>query len=77
MGSNSDPSKKKRYCEKFNGSNFKFIQKSWTGEGFALCIVCRSDFSVAHEVENDIIRHKATKAPHNIDISMLHKNNKN
>ena len=43
MVNNSEPapSKKKRYCVKFNDSlEFR------TGEDFALCTVCRSDFSV-------------------------------
>ena len=30
------------------------------GEGFALCTVCGSDFSVAHGGENDINRQKNT-----------------
>ena len=47
--------KQKWYCAKFNDSwcnTFKL--------GFALCIVCRSDFSVTHGAENDINRHKDT-----------------
>ena len=50
MGNNSEPapSKKKRYCVKLNGSNFKFIQKFWTSEGFALSAMFVSDFIVAH-----------------------------
>ena len=65
MAHNSEPasSKKKKYCVKFNNSQynkFKLIQKSQKSEGFALCIVCGSDFSVAHRAENDINRHKDT-----------------
>ena len=69
MGNNSKPapSKKKRYCVKFNDSNFKFIQKSWTSEGFALITICGSDFSAAHGGENNINRYK-TKTPQIIDI---------
>ena len=37
----------------------RFTQKSGC-EGFALCTVCRSDFSVAYGGENDINRHKDT-----------------
>ena len=64
MADNLEPTpskKKKKYCVKFNDSwcnKFKFIQKSRTGESFALCTVCGSDFSVAHGEENDISRHK-------------------
>ena len=61
--SEAAPSKKKKYCGKFNYSwcsKFKFIQKSWKGEGFALCTVCGNNFSVAHGGENDINRHKDT-----------------
>ena len=81
MGDNAEPalSKKKRYCVKFNNSwcnKFKFIQKSWTSEGFALCIVCGSNLSFAHGGENDINRHK-TKTPQNIDMWMLHNDNEN
>ena len=81
MGDNSETatSKKKRYCVKFKASwcnKFKFIQKSWTREGFALCTVCGSDFSAAHGGENDINRHK-TRTPQNIDLWMLHNNKKN
>ena len=57
------PSKKRIYCVKFNDSwcnKFKFIQKSRKGEGFALCTVCGSDFSIAHGGENYINRHKNT-----------------
>ena len=57
------PSKKKKYCVKFNHSwcnKFKFIQKSRKGERFALCTVCGSDFSVGHGGENDINRHNDT-----------------
>lgn len=35
-----------------------FIQKCWKGEGFVLCTVCGSGFSIAHGGENDINRHK-------------------
>ena len=72
LGDNSEPapSRKKRYCVKFNDSNFKFIQKSWTGLGFAVSTVCGSDFSVARGGENNINRYK-TKTPQNIDIWML------
>ena len=72
LGDNSEPapSRKKRYCVKFNDSNFKFIQKSWTGLGFSLSTVCGSDFSVARGGENNINRYK-TKTPQNIDIWML------
>ena len=81
MGDNSEPapSKKKRYCVKFKDSwcnKFKFIQKSWTREGFALCTVCGSDFSVTHEGENDINGHK-TRTPQNIDLWMLHNDKEN
>ena len=57
MADNSEPapSKKKILCE-----IQRIIQKSQTGEGFALCTVCRSDFSVAYGGENDINRHKYT-----------------
>ena len=41
-------------------NRFKFIQKSVKGEGFALCTMCGSDFSVVHGGENDINRHKDT-----------------
>ena len=56
-------SKEKKYCVKFDNSwcnKFKFIQKSRKGEGFALCTVCGSEFSVAHGGENDINRHNDT-----------------
>ena len=36
----------------------RFTQKSRTGEDFALCAVCRSDFSVPYGGENDINRYK-------------------
>ena len=76
LGDNSEPapSRKKRYCVKFNDSNFKFIQKSWTGLGFSVSTVCGSDFSVARGGENNINRYK-TKTPQNIDIWMLHNDN--
>ena len=48
---------------KFNDSwcnKFKFIQKSTKSEGFALCTVCGSDFSVVQGGENDINRCKDT-----------------
>ena len=65
MVKNLEPplSKEKKYCVKFDNSScniFKFIQKSRKGEGFALCTVCGSEFSVAHGGENDINRHKDT-----------------
>ena len=43
--------KKKKYFVKFNDSpcnKFKFIQKSAKGEGFTLCTVCGSNFSVVY-----------------------------
>ena len=40
-------------------NKLKFNHKSRKGEGFALCTVCGSNFSVAHG-ENDINRHKDT-----------------
>ena len=54
---------KKKKCVKFSNSwcnRFKFVQKSQKGEGFALCTVYGSDFSVAREGENDINREKDT-----------------
>ena len=48
---------------KYNDSwcnKFKFIQKSTKSEGFALCTVCGSDFSVVQGGENDINRYKGT-----------------
>ena len=39
-------------------NKFELIQKSRKGEGFALCSLRGSDFSVAHGGENDINRHK-------------------
>ena len=59
MTDNSEPapSENKKYCVEFNNSwcnKFKFIQKSQKGEGFALCTVRESDFSIAHGGENDI-----------------------
>ena len=55
--------KKKKYFVKFNGSwcnKLNFIQKSAKGEGFTLCTVWGSDFSVVHGGENDINRYKDT-----------------
>ena len=57
------PSKKRKYCVKLNHlwcNKSKFIQKSQKGEGFVLCTVCGSDFSVAHGGESNINRHKDT-----------------
>ena len=55
--------KKKKYFVKFNDSpcnKCKFIQKSAKGEGFTLCTVCGSNFSVVHGGENNINRYKDT-----------------
>ena len=52
----------------------RFTQKSWTGEGFALCTVCRSDFIVAYGGEYDINRDKDTSKIRNMWI--LHSNKK-
>ena len=61
---NSHPtSSKNKYCLKFIDSwcnKFKFIKESRKGEGFALCTVCGSNFSVAYGGENGINRHKDT-----------------
>ena len=57
------PSKKRKYCVKFNDSwcnKFEFIQKSQKGEGFALCTVFTSDFNVTHGGEKNTNRHKDT-----------------
>ena len=63
MTDNSEPAQpRKKKCVKFNESHcnsFKFTQKSLK-EGFASCIVCRSDFSIARGTENDINTHKVT-----------------
>ena len=58
MADNSEPvpSKNKKYYVKFN----KFIQKSRKGDGFALCNVSGSNFSIAHGGKNYINRHKDT-----------------
>ena len=39
------------WCKKF-----KFIQKSWKGEGFVLWTVCGSDLSTEYGGKNDINR---------------------
>ena len=57
------PSKKRKYCVKLNHlwcNKSKFIQKPQKGEGFVLCTVCGSNFSVAHGGESNINRHKDT-----------------
>ena len=41
-------------------NKFQFTQK---GGGFALCIVCRSDFNVEHGGENNSNIHKDTSKP--------------
>ena len=46
-------------------NKFKFIQKSWKGEGFVLCTVCGSDFSIAYGGQNDINRLDRHKDPLN------------
>ena len=54
---------KRNILWKFNDlwcNKFKSIQKSWRGEGFTLCTVCGSNFSVVLGGENDINRHKDT-----------------
>ena len=48
---------------KFNDSlcnKFKFVQKSRKDEGFALCTLCGSDFSVPHGGQNDVSRNNNT-----------------
>ena len=46
--------------QQFECNKFYLIKKSQKGEGFTLCMVCRSDFSVANREENDITRCKDT-----------------
>ena len=75
MGNNSEPAPSKKKV-KLNGSNFKFIQKFWTSEGFALSAVFVSDFIVAHGLDNNINGCK-TKTPQIIDIWMLHNDKEN
>ena len=64
MAESTEPvSKKIKYLVKFKDSwieKFNFIQKSFKGENFASCSVCRCDFSIGHGGENDITRHAAT-----------------
>ena len=65
MADNSEPvpSTNKKYCVKFTDSwhnKIKFMQISRKGEGFALCAICGSDFSVEQGGENDVNRHKDT-----------------
>ena len=38
---------------------FSYTRKSFKGDDFAQCIICRIDFSVTHEGENYIARHNA------------------
>ena len=68
MANNSVPasSQNKKYCVKFYHlwcKKFKFIQKSWKGEGFVLRTVCGSDFSMAYGGKNDINRLGRRKYP--------------
>ena len=68
MANNSVPasSQNKEYCVKFYHlwcKKFKFIQKSWRGEGFVLRTVCGSDFSMAYGGKNDINRLGRRKYP--------------
>ena len=58
MVDNSEPapSKKNKYCVKFNDS----LRNLGQVKVFALCTVSRSNFSVAYGGEDDINRHKDT-----------------
>ena len=56
-------SKKKNYLVKFKyswRSKLRYIRKSFKGDNFAQCSICRSDFSVGHGGENYITKHNAT-----------------
>ena len=56
-------SKKKKYLVKFKNSwpsKFGYNRKSFKGDNFAQCAICRSDFSVGHGGENYITKHDAT-----------------
>jgi hypothetical protein len=59
MAESTQPvSKKKKYLVKFKDSwieKFNFIRKSFKGENFASCSVCRCDFNIGHGGENDIL----------------------
>ena len=77
MVDNSEPalSKKKKYCVKFKDTccnKLKLHQKSRNGEGFALCTVCGSDFSLEKMISIDTRSPESTR-----DMWMLHNNKEN
>ena len=46
--------------QRFVMQQIQFLEKSRKSEGFALCAVCGSNFSIEHGRENDTNRHKDT-----------------